>query len=174
MTPEEVHVRSLYLFLACSRAIEEGCSRLREAATGATTSVQAALEKALKKELALLFRYWATRKIWERWESQELEAKVLNLALLRLFYEGFRLPKDGSGMRYAELSTVNDEAQELTHRVANALGINHVPLTQALERSVLTWRDAVMQYTVEALTRSEPELSVAIKAWAVAGPAASQ
>jgi hypothetical protein len=165
MSPEEIRVRSLYLFLACSRAIEEGSGRLKATVPDSMPAVKSALDKAVKKELALVFRYWATRKIWERLESRELEAKELNLAVLRLFFEGFRLPKDGSGMRYAELSTVSDEAREVSHRLANALGVEHPPLAREIERALLPWRDAVLQYTTEALSRSVEELSRAIKEW---------
>ncbi len=166
MAPEEIRLRSLYLFMACSHVIEQCKDRLVATVPPALPSVKPVLEKSLKKELALLFRYWATRRIWERLESNELAAKELNLALLRLFFEGFRLPKDGSGMRYAELSTVSDEARELAHRMTNALGVEHPPLLQELERAILPWRDTILQYTADALTRSMEELSLAIKEWA--------
>ena len=169
MVPEELRVRSLYIFLSCSRAIEEASGRVRAAVPDSLSSVQPALDKTLKKELALLFRYWATRRIWERLGSDELGAKELNLALLRLFFEGFKLPKDGSGMRYAELSTVSEEIRELAHRVAHALGGEHPPLLEELERAILPWRDAVLQCTAEALSRSTEDLSSAIAAWGSGG-----
>lgn len=166
MNPEEIRVRSLYLFMVCAQAVEEGTQRLMATVPPPTPSLKPVLDKSLKKELALLFRYWATRKIWERWESHELDAKALNLAVLRLFFEGFRLPKDGSGMRYAELSTVSEEANELSHRLANALGVEHPPLVKEVERAILPWRDTVLQYTADALSRPVEELSVALKDWA--------
>jgi hypothetical protein len=50
--------------------------------------------------------------------------------------------------------------------VTNALGVEHPPLLQELERAILPWRDTVLQYTADALTRSMEELSLAIKEWA--------
>lgn len=165
MAPEEVRVRSLYLFMVCAQAIEKGTERLMAIAPPAIPSLKPVLDKSLKKELALLFRYWATRRIWERWEARELDAKALNLAVLRLFFEGFRLAKDGSGMRYAELSTLSAEANELSHRLANALGVEHPPLVEEVERAILSWRDAVLQCTADALSRPAEELAVALKEW---------
>ena len=119
-----------------------------------------------------MFRYWATRQIWRRLEANETDAKSLNLALLRLFFDGFRLPKDGSGMRYAELSTVNEETNELSQRITNALGAEHRPLVKELEGAILPWRDAVFRYTVDALELPIEQLSSSIKAWAERPPPA--
>lgn len=170
MSLEEIRVRSLYLFLACSQAIEQLKDRLIATLPSAPSSVRLLLDKSLKRELGLLFRYWATRQIWSRLEANEADAKSLNLALLRLFFEGFRLPKDGSGMRYAELSTVNEETDELSQRITNALGTEHRPLVKELEGAILPWRDAVFRYTVDALELPIDQLSSSIKAWAERPP----
>ena len=87
MSPEEIRVRSLYLFLACSQAIEQLKDRLIATLPSAPSSVKLLLDKSLKREFGLLFRYWATRQIWRRLEANETDAKSLNLALLRLFFE---------------------------------------------------------------------------------------
>ncbi len=163
MSPEEIRIRSLYLFLACSQAIEQFKDRLVATVQSPPPLVKPLLDKSLKRELALLFRYWATRQIWERLDSNELNAKQLNLALLRLFVEGFRLPKDGSGMRYAEFSSVGEEARELSHRITNALGLEHPPLLKELEGAILPWRDAVITFTVDALELPLDQLSTSIK-----------
>ena len=169
MTADEVRIRSSYLFLACSQAIEQFKDRLIAASSTAPASVVPLLERSLKRELGLLFRYWATRQIWERWEDRERDAKELNLALLRLFFDGLKLPKDGSGLRYAELSTLFDETVELSHRITNALGIEHGPLLKELQGAILPWRDAVVQYTTDALELPLDQLEAKIKEWS--GPA---
>ena len=173
MSPEEIRLRSLYLFLACSQAIEQLKDRLIATLPPPPTSTKPLMEKSIKRELGLLFRYWATRQIWRRLEANEQDAKNLNLALLRLFFEGFRMPKDGSGMRYAELSTLSDELRELSHRITNALGAEYLPLLRELEAALLPWRDAVFQYTVDALELPLEQLSLSIKGWAERSPGAS-
>ena len=170
MSPEELRVRSLYLFLACSQAIEQLKDRLMATVPSSPPPVKALLEKSLKRELALLFRYWATRQIWKRLEARESDAKNLNLALLRLFFEGFRLPKDGSGLRYAELSTLSEETRELSHRLVSAVGVEHAPWLKELEGAMLPLRDMVLQHTVEALELPLDQLSSSVKAWAERAP----
>ena len=173
MTPEEIRVRSLYLFLVCSRALEGFKNRLMVRIPSPSPSLKAALERSLTRELGLLIRYWATRQVWERLEAREADAKQLNLALLRLFFEGLRLPKDGSGMRYAELSTVNEELRELTQRITTALGTEHPLLVKELQGAILPWREAVVAYTVEALALPIDQLSARVKAWAEQAPKAT-
>ena len=164
MGPEELRVRSLYVFLSCAQTIEEFKRRLAATLADQTPPVQRVFETTVKRELGLLFRCWVTRQVWERLESRELDAKNLNLALLRLFFEGLRLPKDGSGLRYAELSTVQEELVELSHRLTNALGSEHQPLLKELRAAMLPWRDAVATYTLEALELPLRELSVRVQA----------
>jgi hypothetical protein len=165
MTDEEIKIRSVYLFLACSQAVEQLTSALI-AAAGGSASVKPVTEGAVRKELGLLFRYWTTRQIWERLEADEADAKALNLSLLRLFTNAFRLPRDGSGLRYAELSTAADEGQELRRRLTGAIGTGHPRLLDALEALVVSWRDAVSRYTVEALESPLSQLTASVKEWA--------
>ena len=165
MTDDEIRIRSTYLFLACSQAIERFAVRLSSTLPEPPSAVKPLWEKSLKKELGLLFRYWTTRQIWEHLEGEEAAAKALNLALLRLFTDAFRLPKDGSGLRYAEFSTLAEEVQELGHRITNDLGLQHPPLLAELRTATLPWRDAVAAYTADALERPLDQLAANVKAW---------
>ena len=171
MTPEEIRVRSLYLFLTCWQAVDQFKERLLGTLPAPAPS-KAMVERTLRRELGLLFRYWITRQIWERLESSEADAKQLNLALLRLFTEGFKLSKDGSGLRYAQLSTLPDEVQELSHRITNALGTTYPALLGELSAAILPWRDAVGRYTVDALELPVAQLTSSVKEWAERMPGA--
>ena len=148
MSPEEIQVRAQYLLRACARAIEQLEQRF-------ATEPHAA--KVLRRELGLLFRYWVTRGIWDRLEAAEQDAKELNLALLRLFTEAFALPRDGSGLRYADLSTAAQELAELRQRVRTGLGPS-LPEPAELPDAVLVWRDVVERYVEEAISRPVKEL----------------
>jgi len=108
MDSDEIRLRALYLFLACSQSIESLKDKVIKTLPKEPVSTQMMRDLVLKRELGMLFRYWTTRKIWERLEADEASAKGLNLALLRLFTQGFKLPMDGSGLHYAELSTPDD------------------------------------------------------------------
>lgn len=166
LSQEELRFRSLYLFLACSQAVEQFADRLLETLPAQPLSAQLQLRKLLKRELGLLFRYWTTRQIWQRWETREADAKQLNLALLRLFTDAFKLPKDGSGLRYAELSTLAEEVQELSHRITNALGMAHEPLLTELQSTILPWRDSVTKWTIDALEWPAEQLAPKVTEWA--------
>lgn len=163
MTDEEIRVRSLYLFLACARAVDQLAARLAATLPPRTAAEQAVIDRSLKRELGLLFRYWATQQIWERLEANEADATRLNLAILRMFTEAFRLPRDGSGLRYAELSSLADEIQELGRRMTNSLGVSHPPLVGELEGAILPWRDAIVQYATDALQQPLDRLSASVK-----------
>ena len=166
MNPEELRLRALYLFLACSQAVEQFADRLTETIPAQPLSTQLQLQKTLKRELGLLFRYWTTRHIWQRWELREADAKQLNLALLRLFTDTFKLPKDGSGLRYAELSTLAEEVQELSQRITSALGVTHDPLLTELHSAILPWRDSVIKWTIDALEWPPEQLAPKVSEWA--------
>lgn len=170
MSPEEVRLRSLYLFLNCSSAVEQFTDRLAATFPAAPLSSRVVLDRALRRELGMLFRYWTTRQIWSRMESREEDAKRLNLTLLRLFTEGFRLPKDGSGLRYAELSTSAEEVRELGQRITDVLGTAYEPLLTDLQATIPPWREAVIKYTREALELPLTEISTAVKVWAERTP----
>jgi hypothetical protein len=171
MTTDDIRVRSRYLYLTCSQVIERFKDRLVASLPPAVVSATPLLDRILRKELGLLVRYWATREIWRQWESQEWDAKQLNLELLRLFVEGVRLSQDGSGLRYAELSGAEEEAQELTHRIAHAIGVDPGLVLSEVEGTILPGRDAVLRYTAEALHQPPEELSRHIQAWTQRSPA---
>ncbi len=166
MIPDEVRLRAIYLFLACSRAVDQFKERLAATFPEQPLTARLVLDKALRRELGMLFRYWTTREIWNRLDRNETDAKDLNLALLRLFIDGFKLPKDGSGLRYAELSTPMEEVLELSHRITIALGMEHPPLLTELQAGILPWREKVMKYTRDALELPFEEVTAQAKAWA--------
>jgi hypothetical protein len=170
MTQEEIRIRAVYLFLACAKAVDQLADRLAATFPSPPLSSRLLLEQILKKELGLLFRYWTTRHIWECLESQEEDAKQLNIRLLRLFTDAFRLAKDGSGLRYAGFSTPDEEVRELGHRITNALGVEHPPLLIELERSLGPSRETVLRYTTDALEQPLEQLTALVKEWAQRSP----
>ena len=170
MSPEETRIRSVYLFLACARDLEAFAGRLAATVPTPAPLDRCALEPSLRKELGLLFRYWATRQIWERLEASESDATLLNLALLRLFTDGFKLPQDGSGIRYAELSTLAEDVHELSHRLTHALGMEYPPLLETLEGEILLRHEAVMKHTADALSLPLDQLASSVKGWAERAP----
>ena len=121
----------------------------------------------------MLFRYWMTRRIWEQLEASEGDAKHLNLALLRLFTNAFKLPRDGSGLRYASLLTLAEELQELCHRITNTLGLEHHALLAELQGGIMPWREAVAKCTTEGLELPLASLSSKVKALAEQAPRVS-
>lgn len=170
MTQEEIRVRSLYLFLACSQTIEQSRGRLLRTVPQLAESLRPLFEKTIKKELGLVFRYWATQQVWKALEAQEPDAKDFNLALLRLFFEGLRLPKDGSGLRYAELFTLTEQVIELYRRLSSSLGTTNDSLLKELQQEMPAWHAAVMKHTADALELPMEALAVKIKAWAERAP----
>lgn len=166
MTEEEVRVRSVYLFVSCSELIDRCKGSLIGSLPVPSLSSKVLLDKAITKELGLLFRYWGTRSIWEKLSGDEGAAKQLNLALLRLFTTGLKLPKDGSGLKYAELSTLPEEVRELSHRMTMAIGSDHPPLLAQLQGNISAWRGEVLQLTAEALQKPLDWLTGRIKALA--------
>ena len=167
MNPEEIRLRSLYLFVTCSRTVTTVKERLLATFPSPPLTANVMLDRSLTRELGILFRYWTTRQIWDHLEEAEEDAKQLNLALLRLFTEGLRLPKDGSGLRYAELSNPSEEVRELGQRIAAALGMEHQPLLEELQAGILAWRDEINRWTKEALELPIGQISTAIKEWSV-------
>ena len=166
MNPEEIRIRSVYLFLAASQALEQFAGRLAATVPAASASAQRLLDRSLKRELGLLFRYWATRQIWERLDTSETDAKHLNVALLRLFTDAFKLPQDGSGIRYAELSTLAEEVHELSQRLTHALGMEYPSLLDVLQGGILPWREAVAKHTANALSLPLEQIASSVKEWA--------
>ena len=71
MTAEEIRLRSVFLFLACSQAVEQFKGQLSATFPTKPLSADVVLDKLLRKELSMLVRYWATRQIWGQLEAQE-------------------------------------------------------------------------------------------------------
>ena len=166
MTDDEQQIRSLYLFLACSQAIDQCRERLAGKLPASASTMQPVFEKMMKKELGLLFRYWATQRIWKAFDASETDGKNFNLAVLRQFFEGLRLPKDGSGLRYAELLSVPEQVTELYRRLGSQLGVQSEIVLKELQHELPAWHALVTTYTDEALRAPLARLSSTIKAWA--------
>ena len=166
MSPEDIRLRSLYLFYACSRSVNACKDRLLTTFPDQPMTSTLVLDRSLIRELGILFRYWTTRQIWDQLEDAEADAKNLNLALLRLFTDGFKLPKDGSGLKYAELSSPSEEVRELGQRITAALGMEHQPLLDELNAGIVGWRDEVTRQTKEALELPISQISSLVKTWA--------
>ena len=144
MTPQEISLRTRYLLVECLRAIDQVVDRC--AAEG---RLPPETRRVLQRELGLLFRHWAARELWARLEAREADASAMNLTLLRGFTEALRLPRDGSGLRYAELSTPAQELSELRQRLRDALGPAHIEPADFAE-AILVWREIVARYVAEA------------------------
>ncbi len=151
MDAEEIRWRSTYLFLTCARVVEQLAGRLIATFPDPPLYLKLTMERSLKRELGLLARYWATRQIWEALEAKEADAKQLNVAILRLFTQAFSLPRDGSGLRYAELATLGEQTRELHRRVVAALDREHAPLLAELQRAIGPSRELVAHHTTHAL-----------------------
>jgi len=162
MTDEDLRFRSLYVLRRCEALIQEASARLRPLAPPQGDAPAGLIEHTLRRELGLLFRYWATHDIWDRLEAQQEDAKRLNISVLRLFIEAFKLPRDGSGLRYAELGTLNDTANELAHRLRLGLGGLPQPLTDILQASIRPWKEAVGRAVQDALARSLDEVQASV------------
>lgn len=160
------------MFLACSQVIDTSQAQAGRAVPEAPETGRLLFQKTLRRELGLLFRYWATQHIWKALERCEADATNINLALLRLFFEGLRLPKDGSGLRYAQLFTVPEQIQELSHRLNQSLGTGGDAVLKQLQDDLPAWRAEVIKHTTDALGLSIEELSAKIKRWAEREPEA--
>ena len=165
MTPDELPTRSTYLFLSCAQAAEQFAGTLAATYPTPPLSTKALLDRVLRREMGLLVRYWVTRRIWEQLEDDEANAKALNLSLLRQFTSTFGLPKDGSGLRYAELSSLTDELGELAHRITTALGMSYRPLLDLLQQSIASWQETILQRTNEAVELPLDQLAPRVRTW---------
>jgi hypothetical protein len=170
MTQEEVRTRALYLFLACSQVVDQLKEELLGKLPVAGSALRPMTVQIVRRELGLLFRYWATRQIWQRLEAYEADAKALNLALLRLFTEGLKLPRDGSGLKYASISNLADAVRELSQRLHHGLGQEYPQLLSHLQAGILTWHDVVKRHTDEALEWPLEQLAARVKSWAERPP----
>jgi len=160
MTDDEIRLRALYVFYQCEAMVTEAMAQLQPLVPRET---EMSAERVLRRELGLLFRYWATHCIWGRLEARQEEAKRLNISILRLFIDAFKLPRDGSGLKYAELPTVNDMANELSQRLRHALGGMPQPLDVILHASVRQWEDRIGRDVGDALALPFDAVQAAVK-----------
>ncbi|MBI2174313.1 MAG: hypothetical protein HYU33_03875 [Candidatus Omnitrophica bacterium] len=162
MSTQEIQARARYLFLTCVQMVDRVKERLVSLLPESVQSNAAALEVSLRRELGLLFRYWATQQIWQRMALQEKEARMMNIALLRLFTEELKLPRDGSGLRYAQLGSLIEETREFKKRVGQLIGFEYPPLTAQLEGALLVLREELERRVAEALQMPLEDLSRAL------------
>ncbi len=123
-----------------------------------------AYERTLRRECGMLFRHWAARAVWEN-VLDDADATQVNLELLRLCTAGFKLPKDGSGLRYSELGTAEEEGREFWHRLTHGIGVEGAGLLGTVERSLPGWRRDVAAAVERALAQSLTVLEAEAKAW---------
>jgi hypothetical protein len=169
MTDHELSLRALYLYFSCSRHLEQALGTLLAALPASGRAEAGIQERAARREFGLLFRHWAAHEIWERMD-EDAQATKLNLELLRLFTSGFKLSKDGSGLRYAELSSLEEELKEFWHRLARGLGVEDTRLLSLMERSAGEWRSAVTEAVEQCLQREFSLIEAEVKEWTQATP----
>lgn len=163
MTQGEIGTRCAYLFEACFDLLESIRAEFAAAVPSPSPQERRMLDKAVTRELGLLFRYWATSHIWRQCESNETDARHLNLAVLRLFTDQLKLPKDGSGLRYAELPPTDEEG-ELGRRISQATGIASAPLLRIVHGSIESWREVLTRHTAEAVELPVGDLAARTRA----------
>ena len=164
MPDEEVQLRARYLGAACVQAAQGWAERLLERLPAQAGRADPQMRRIVLRELGLLARHWSTRQIWHRLETNEHAAKELNLAVLRVFTETFKLPRDGSGLRYASLGSLSEEARELSARLVTALGLEHPPLVRELQAGIIAWREAVLRAVEQSLTLSREQVAATANA----------
>lgn len=152
MTGEEIRVRSLYLYVACSYAAVKLQAHVIEEIRRLKMSFDRKQEEQIFKEVGILFRFWVTRQIWENLVQEEADAKSLNFATFDLFNKGFKLPNDESHVRYGEISGRVEEVKEFGLRVCGILNQKDPELLLML--STMTsehWFPVILQYTKDAV-----------------------
>lgn len=164
MTDQELRLRALDMYLSCSRVVDQALRYLLPALPASGKAEAVSQERTARRECGMLFRHWASREIWDRVE-QDKDATQMNLELLRLFTNGFKLPKDGSGLRYAELSTQEEELREFWHRLTHALGVEETRLLAMIERAADEWKQAVMQAAERMLTQPIAVIEAEVREW---------
>lgn len=167
MDEKEIRLRAVYLFLTSVKAVdhfmEKLCSHVIELKEGRKTP---AFDVLLRQEIALLFRHWAARILWNRLEASETDATRMNQQLLRLFTEGFKLPRDGRGVHYAALLTLEEEGFVFSERMFNTLTLSRKPastsfhfiLQQVCEATTTRAKEA-LEWPLDRLTKTVESLS---------------
>ena len=164
MTDQELRLRALNLYLVCSQLVDAALRLLLQALPASGRAEGLIQERMARRECGLLFRHWVSREIWQRVENDG-EATKLNLELLRLFTSGFKLPKDGSGLRYAELATPEEELHEFWDRLTHALGIEETRLLGTIEQASGEWRQGVDRAAERMLSQSIAVIEAEVREW---------
>lgn len=152
MTGEEIRLRSLYVYLGCAyAAVKYRDQGLLPILQEANVETNERVKDLVLREIGILFRFWSTRQIWEREVANESDAKSLNLALMQLFNVGLRLPKDNSGVEYAQASGTLGEVQKFGHRICKGLRGDDYTLALELNSTLPAWAKAVFQYVEDGV-----------------------
>jgi len=170
MDEKDIRLRSLYLFLVVAEAVDHYKERLlSEVAELKAAGQGGSFNASLRQEVALLFRHWAARSLWKRLEARADEATRINQRLLRLFTEGFKLPRDGSGVHYAALLTLEEEGVVFSERLFNTLALARKPSAGMCLPLIDQGRETVLEHCVAALTWPLERLTKAIEAMSEKG-----
>ncbi len=154
MDSEEIRIRSLYLYVACSYAAVKLKEHIfAEMEKLGITSDEARKELVLK-EIGVLFLFWTTRQIWERLVENEGDAKSLNVALAKLFHDGFKLPSDERRIRYAQVSGTVEEIEQFAFTVCDTLERHDAFLLVRLAVIYKHQFKLILQYTEDAVALS--------------------
>ena len=159
MQAEELQARSGHLCAVCLETAQQCAEQLSGVLPASLGRSESELRRLMLRELGLLFRHWATREIWQRLDADQASATALNQAVLRRFVEAFKLPRDGSGLRYSSLGSIGEEARELSTRLTFVLGVEHQPLMRQLQAGIMAWREAVLRAVEQTLTLSREQLA---------------
>lgn len=167
MNEKEIHLRVLYLYLTAVKAadlyLEKLCSQVIELKEGRKTAM---FDVLLRREIAILFRHWAARTIWNRLEASESDATRMNQQLLRQFTNSFKLPRDGSGVHYASLLTIEEECFVFGDRLLNTLSLSRKPAVKSFEsilqqacKAITAHSEEALEWPLERLTKINASLS---------------
>lgn len=152
MEDKEIRSRALYLFLTAVKVVdqymEKLCSHVIELKEGRKTPT---FDVLLRQEIAILFRHWAARTLWNRLEASEAVATRMNQQLLRLFMDGYKLPRDGSGVHYAALLTIEEECFVFSDRLLNTLALTRKPAIKSFGSILQRACEAITAHSEEAL-----------------------
>ena len=169
MNDNERRLRALHLYFGCSRLADAALRQLLPALSSANRAEALASERTLRRECGLLLRHWAANALWEK-VLDNTDATQLNLELLRLCTSGFKLQKDGSGLRYAELALEEEEAREFWHRLTQHLGIEDTRLLSRIEAALPAWKRDVIEAVDRSLAQTLSVLEAEARSWTEQAP----
>lgn len=152
MTDKEIRLRAEYLYIACCyAAVKEITDSIIDTLKSSKIIVDDTVKEVVLREVGILFRFWTTRAIWESLIEDENDAKRFNFSLFRLFNSGFKLPKDDSGIRYAQISGTVEEVKELGRRICNALKLECAITMFEINIGISHWLELILKFTKDAV-----------------------